>query len=132
MQKHTEIKPDCCNHLNNNLTRSAPILKKALRRTQEKRNARPNVGKHPDHSIHIKKLNRVSGQIEGIKRMIEEQRYCPDILVQARAAGAALKAIEMAILETHLRHCVSDALASRDVRKATSKMGELIKLVSRF
>ena len=66
---------------------------------------------HPCHQSEIGKLNRISGQVEGIKKMIEDGRYCPDILTQLRAARAAIRTVEANILETHLQHCVTDALA---------------------
>ncbi len=74
--------------------------------------------KHPDHSGELKRLNRVAGQIEGVRAMIEEQRYCPEILTQLRAARAALRALETAILGTHLGACVTDTI------KKGSKKGE--------
>ena len=52
---------------------------------------------HPDHSTHKKRLNRVRGQIDGIEKMIDERRYCPDILIQLRAASKALESIEAEI-----------------------------------
>ena len=91
-----------------------------------------SVSTHPDHSVHVKKLNRVIGQLEGVKRMIEARRYCPDILTQTRAASSALKAVELAILEGHLSHCVTDALSSNNVTKSASKIEELLSIVKRF
>ena len=87
---------------------------------------------HPDHATHIKKLNRVIGQLEGIKRMIEDRRYCPDILNQTRAAASALKSIEVTILETHLQHCVAEAMNSPSLSRASSKIDELVQIVKRF
>ena len=63
---------------------------------------------HPDHIKQISRLNRVSGQLEGVKKMIEGQRYCPDILKQLKAARSAIKSLENSILETHLVNCVVD------------------------
>ena len=87
---------------------------------------------HPDHAEHLKKLNRVIGQLEGIKRMIENRRYCPDILIQTRAAMAALRGVELNIFEKHLGHCVSDAMISEDPAASSTKISELVKLVKRF
>ena len=87
---------------------------------------------HPDHTDQIKKLNRVIGQMKAVQRMIEEGQYCPDILIQTRAAASALKAIEVKILESHLRHCVSEALSAADVKKSDQKIQELITLLGRF
>lgn len=90
------------------------------------------VETHPNHSGNIKKLNRVIGQLEGIKRMIGDRRYCPDILTQTRAAAAALKNVEVSIFESHLSHCVTDAMNSRSAEKASSKIEELVNIVKRF
>lgn len=87
---------------------------------------------HPNHAVHLKRLNRVIGQIQGVKKMIEDRRYCADILTQTRAASSALKSIELAILERHLGHCVADAMTSRNQSKASEKIDELVKLIGRF
>jgi CsoR family transcriptional regulator, copper-sensing transcriptional repressor len=84
--------------------------------------------KHPDHSALVKKLNRVIGQVQGVQRMIEDNRYCPDILMQSRAAASALKAVELAILETHLRHCVKEAMSASNPSQADEKIRELLEL----
>jgi DNA-binding FrmR family transcriptional regulator len=87
---------------------------------------------HPDHSDQIKKLNRVVGQIQGVQRMIEERRYCPDILVQTRAAASAIRSIEQTILEKHLKNCVTEALSESNPSKANAKIEELLDLFGRF
>ena len=58
--------------------------------------------KHPSHIENIPRLNRIAGQIEGIKKMIEDGRYCPEIISQLRAVRAAVKAVESNILQKHL------------------------------
>ena len=88
--------------------------------------------KHPDHGAEIGKLNRVVGQVEGVKKMIAENRYCPDILAQLRAARAALKTIEANILEAHLQGCVGDAIASGQTAEAEKKISEIKDLFKRF
>ena len=87
---------------------------------------------HPCHKAELGKLNRVAGQIEGIKRMIEEGRYCTEIIAQMRAARAAIKSLEANILETHLGHCVSDALEAGNRKEAQEKINELKDLFKRF
>ena len=84
---------------------------------------------HPDHSAHIKRLNRVKGQIEGIERMIVDRRYCTDIIAQLKAAAAALKAVESEVFKSHLRDCVKSAFSGNDAFKAEEKIQEIIKLV---
>lgn len=86
---------------------------------------------HPDHGVHKKRLNRVRGQIDGIERMIEERRYCPDILIQLRAAAKALQAIESEILATHVQGCVKAAIAARDESEAVEKVEEIMDLIKR-
>ncbi|MBK7961782.1 MAG: metal-sensitive transcriptional regulator [Bdellovibrionales bacterium] len=76
---------------------------------------------HPDHSVHIKRLNRVKGQIEGIERMILDRRYCTDIIAQVKAASAALKAVESEVFKSHLRGCVKSAFNGNDAFKAEEK-----------
>ncbi len=88
--------------------------------------------KYPCHMSEIGKLNRISGQVEGIKRMIEEHRYCPDILTQLRAARSAIRSVEANILETHLQSCVTDAMISGDQKQTKAKIAELKDLFKRF
>ena len=87
---------------------------------------------HPDHSDELGKLNRVTGQIEGVKKMIAENRYCPDILTQLRAARSALKSIEANILEAHLAGCFAAALAGGTEADKESKILEIKELFKRF
>lgn len=86
---------------------------------------------HPDHSKVLNRLNRIQGQVQGIRRMIEERRYCPDIMIQIDAARTALAAMQDALLETHLESCVSEAFTSKDRRVAEKKMSELLELFRR-
>lgn len=87
---------------------------------------------HPDHSAETGKLNRVVGQIEGVKKMIAERRYCPDILTQLRAARAALKTIEANILESHLKGCVTEAMTNGQPADKNEKIQEIKELFKRF
>jgi CsoR family transcriptional regulator, copper-sensing transcriptional repressor len=87
------------------------------------------IGGHPDHSVHLTRLSRVKGQIEGIERMIKDQRYCPDIIAQLKAASSALKAIEAEVFKTHLRGCVKQALSADDAFKSEEKIQEIVKLI---
>jgi DNA-binding FrmR family transcriptional regulator len=87
---------------------------------------------HPAHQQNLKMLNRVIGQLEGVKRMVDERRYCVDILVQTRAAAAALKKIELKILKKHLEHCVAEAFEAKAPAKSATKVNELIQIMQRF
>lgn len=79
---------------------------------------------HPSHSEQLGRLKRIEGQVRGIHRMIEEDRYCVDILIQLRAVRAALKKVEGNILNRHMQHCVSQAMG--DSPEAQSKVAELM------
>lgn len=87
---------------------------------------------HPDHSVDIPRLNRIGGQISGVKKMIEEDRHCTEILTQIRAARAALKGLEASILERHLNHCVTQSLTAHDPVEIKQKIDELKDLFKRY
>lgn len=89
-------------------------------------------GQHPDHSQELHRLNRIRGQLEGIGRMIEEQRYCPDILVQLQATRAALSSLQSRILGRHLRGCVQQAFQSKEKKVREEQIDELLKLFSKL
>lgn len=84
---------------------------------------------HPNHTETLPRLKRAQGQVDAVGRMIEEKKYCPDILQQLRAAISALKALEAVILQNHLEHCVQDAMLSRDKNIIEGKISELIRLI---
>ena len=83
------------------------------------------------HSPLVKRLNKIEGQVRGIKRMIEEERYCIDILQQVQAIKAALARVEDVILKDHSATCVESAIASGDPDAQRKKFGELIDLMSK-
>lgn len=83
------------------------------------------------HDETLQRLRRISGQVQGIQRMIAERKYCIDIVTQIQAARSALHAVELQILEKHLSHCVSAAFASGSVRDADEKMAELLQILKR-
>ena len=85
---------------------------------------------HPSHMENMPRLNRISGQIEGIKKMIEEGRYCPEIISQLRAVRAAVKAVESNILQKHLQYCVAQSFASNEDKE--KKIAELKMLFDKF
>ena len=80
----------------------------------------------------VKRLARIEGQVRGIARMIEDDRYCIDILTQLGAVDTALEAVALKVLEEHVNYCVAGALASGDVKEATEKSRELLEAVQRF
>lgn len=85
----------------------------------------------PDHSADVKRLHRIIGQLEGIKKMIEDQRYCHDILVQTKAVSAALKALEASILGRHMNHCVASAFESKNKADSQKKIDELMEFFTK-
>ena len=80
----------------------------------------------------VKRLHRIEGQVRGIERMVEDDRYCIDILTQIGAVSTALESLAVTLLDDHVRHCVHDALASRDAGAASEKTEELLAAVQRF
>jgi len=80
----------------------------------------------------VKRLHRIEGQVRGIERMVEEERYCIDILTQISAVTTALDSLAFKILDDHVGHCVTGALASGDPEVAEQKSRELLDAVHRF
>jgi DNA-binding FrmR family transcriptional regulator len=80
----------------------------------------------------LKRLARVEGQVRGVARMVEEDRYCIDILTQLAAADTALERVALEILDDHVKHCVASALASGDETDAKAKIDELLAALRRF
>ena len=90
---------------------------------------------HPyaaDKEALVKRLHRIEGQVRGIERMVEEDRYCIDILTQVSAVTTALESLAFKILDGHVEHCVSGALSSGDPEVAEAKSKELLEAVHRF
>ena len=92
----------------------------------------PTHGYTPHKEQLLKRLARVEGQVRGISRMIEDDRYCIDILTQLGAVSTALEAVALKVLEEHVQHCVAGALASGDPDAAEEKSRELLDAVQRF
>jgi DNA-binding FrmR family transcriptional regulator len=85
-----------------------------------------------DHSAQIVRLNRIEGQIRGISKMIQEERYCVDILTQIRSASNALAKVQENIFKGHLESCVKDSLTGDDPRDREAKVNEILEILSRF
>jgi DNA-binding FrmR family transcriptional regulator len=80
----------------------------------------------------ISRMRRIEGQARGITKMMEEDRYCIDILQQFSAIEAALRSTKLKILEIHTNHCVEEALTSGDKADQKEKIAELISLFSKM
>ncbi len=79
----------------------------------------------------LKRLNRIEGQARGLARMVEEDRYCIDIVTQIAAVRAALRRVEEEILRDHVAHCVEHAIVSGNRAEQRRKIAELMDVVSR-
>ena len=79
----------------------------------------------------INGLNRIEGQVRGIVRMVEDDRYCVDALTQLQAVRAALNRVESEVLKDHLDHCVMGAMTGDDLADRKAKASELIELLGR-
>ena len=85
-----------------------------------------------DKAALTKRLHRIEGQVRGIERMVDDDRYCIDILTQIGAVNTALESLAFKVLDYHVSHCVADALASGDPEAASKKSEELLAAVQRF
>ncbi len=85
-----------------------------------------------DKAALSKRLHRIEGQVRGIERMVDDDRYCIDILTQISAVNTALESLAFKVLDDHVNHCVADALASGDPKAASKKSEELLAAVQRF
>jgi DNA-binding FrmR family transcriptional regulator len=79
----------------------------------------------------LNRLSRIQGQVGGIARMVEEDRYCIDVLTQIQAVRAALGKVETEMLRDHLGHCIEGAIVSGDRDEQRQKAAELIQLLER-
>ena len=86
----------------------------------------------PEKDALIKRLHRIEGQVRGIERMVDDERYCIDILTQIAAVSTALESVSVKLLEGHVRHCVAEALAAGDAQVAEQRSEDLLSAVQRF
>jgi CsoR family transcriptional regulator, copper-sensing transcriptional repressor len=80
----------------------------------------------------ITRLKRIEGQVGGLRRMVEEDRYCVDLLTQINAVRAALHKVEEQVLRDHVSHCVAGAFTSGDMVEQRHKVEELIETIARM
>jgi DNA-binding FrmR family transcriptional regulator len=88
--------------------------------------------KEPAKSAVVSRLRRIEGQVGGVLRMVDEDRYCVEVLTQIRAVRAALHKVEEQILRDHLSHCVADAFSSGDLNEQRDKVDELVATLVRM
>jgi len=93
--------------------------------------------KAPAHSVHVDedvkqnpslRLRRIEGQVRGLQKMVEGERYCPDVLTQISSVHESLRSVERVLLRNHLQHCATEALRSGDESKARRTYEELTEL----
>jgi DNA-binding FrmR family transcriptional regulator len=92
--------------------------------------ARKAAGVSPEiSSANLKRLKRIEGQVRGLARMVEEDRYCPDIMVQISSVQEALRAVGRGLMRNHLRHCATQAIRKGSPAQAEATYDELMKLI---
>ncbi len=79
----------------------------------------------------VKRLNRIEGQVRGLVRMVDEDRYCIEVITQVAAVRAALRKVEEEVLRDHVAHCIDHAIASGDAKDQRRKVAELIEVLGR-
>ena len=89
------------------------------------------MAKNPDHSETLVALRRIEGQVRGVQQMVEDKKYCIDILNQIAAVKGALGAVEKRILERHFQHCVKNAMASQSEADTREKIDEIMDLINK-
>ncbi len=85
--------------------------------------------KNPSHEDTLVALRRIEGQVRGVQRMVENRKYCIDILNQIYAIKGALSRVEEKILEKHFQHCVTEAVKGSSEKERQQKLDEILKLV---
>ena len=100
--------------------------------TQPETGDRKAVAVDPEvKDSNLKRLRRIEGQVRGLQKMVEEDRYCADIIVQVSSVQEALRGVAKALMRNHLRHCASQAIASGTPEQAHAMYDELLELVYR-
>ena len=80
----------------------------------------------------LKRLNRIEGQVRGLCRMVEDERYCIDVVTQVSAVRAALKRVEEQVLKDHVAHCVERAISAGDRDEQLQKVSELMRVLGKM
>ena len=88
------------------------------------------IKKNPSHDSNLVALRRIEGQVRGVQRMIEDRKYCIDILNQMYAVKGALAKVEERILKKHFEHCVTEAVQGTSEKEKQKKLDEILKLIN--
>ena len=109
----------------------AQTTPKTLDRSEASTGTNPSYIHNKTKDEYLKRLRRIEGQIRGLQRMVEEDKYCIDILTQVSAATKALQSFSLELLDVHLEHCVVDA-ARRGGAEADEKVREASEAIARL
>ncbi|WP_250673924.1 metal-sensitive transcriptional regulator [Paraclostridium ghonii] len=90
------------------------------------------LAKSNDKEAIIKRLNRIEGQVKGIQKMVEDERYCVDILVQISAIRSAINRVGNIILENHIKGCVSNSIKEGNTQQSDELISELVETINKF
>lgn len=90
------------------------------------------LAKSNDKEAIIKRLNRIEGQVKGIQKMLEDERYCVDILVQISAIRSAINRVGNIILENHIKGCVSNSIKEGNTQQSDELISELMETINKF
>lgn len=90
------------------------------------------LSKNNDKQALIKRLNRIEGQVKGIQKMIEDERYCVDILIQISAIRSAINKVGNIILENHIKGCVTNSIKEGDKIESEKSISELMDIINKF
>ncbi len=80
-------------------------------------------------SSNLRRLRRIEGQIRGLQKMVEEDRYCADVMMQVSSVQEALRAVGRSLMRNHLRHCAADAISKGSPKEAEAMYDELMELI---
>lgn len=94
--------------------------------------AQTTVGHSKDKANYLKRIARIEGQVRGIKRMLEEDTYCIDVLTQVSAVNKALHSLSLGLVTDHMNHCVTEAVASGDDAVIEEKVQEVSATIGRL
>lgn len=83
------------------------------------------------NSKELSRINKIAGQIAGIQNMVNDGRYCPDIINQIEAARSALLSLKLSLLENHLQHCVAQTFSSSTEKEKLKMISEIMELLKR-
>jgi DNA-binding FrmR family transcriptional regulator len=105
---------------------SAPPRKHSRTHAQ----VRKAAGVDPElKAVNLKRLRRIEGQVRGLQRMVEEDRYCADIIVQVASVQEALRGVARNLMKNHLRHCTAKALKDGNPKQSAAMYDELLELI---